>query len=150
MGLLTFGIIIGYCCIKKKKSGKNEEVTPRNVEATHGNAEEYTSAPIMRGNQAIVSDEVATVENPERYSLDPTMNQARINSDMILNNQAELLSYNGEHEIERSNFEIGRKLGGGSFGGGFEGIIDDPKQPRQKMKVAIKTVNNPRDESQVY
>jgi serine/threonine protein kinase len=79
-----------------------------------------------------------------------TGNQARINSDMILNDQAGLLSYGGEQEIEECRFEIGKKLGGGSFGSVYEGTTEDPNKPEQKIKVAIKTVNNPRDESQVY
>ena len=74
-------------------------------------------------------------------------NLAMINSNMILN---EDLSYNGKYEIDRSKFEIGRKLGGGSFGSVHEGTTEDPVQPGQNIKVAIKTVNNPLDQSQVY
>jgi hypothetical protein len=153
--LLIIAFIITYRCIIKKKAVNVENAKATDEVVTLGNGEvtdEYKLAPVMRRNEAKVSDEVVIIENPERYSLDPTMNenQARINSNMILNDQAELLPYSGKLEIERSNFEMGKKLGGGSFGSVFEGLIDDPKQPGQKMKVAIKTVNNPRDESQVY
>ena len=145
--LLIIGIIIGYCWIKKKKcvSVKDAEVTPGNVEVTPGNVDDYTLVPMLHGNQA-KSDEVVTIVHPKRYSL----NQDMINSDMILNEQAGLLSYSGKHEIERSSFEMGKKLGGGSFGGVYEGTLEDPIRPGQNIKVAIKTVNNPRDESQVY
>ena len=40
-------------------------------------------------------------------------NQDRINSTMVLNDQAANLSYNGKHEIEESKFKIGKKIGGG-------------------------------------
>ena len=122
--LLIIGIIICYCCIKKKKcvSVKNAEVNCGNATVT----DEYTLDPIMTGNQAM------------------------INSDMILNEQAALLSYRGDREIERSKFEMSKKLGGGSFGSVYEGTTDNPIQPGQKIKVAIKTVNNYLDQSQVY
>ena len=120
--LLIGGIIIGYCCLKKEQM------------VTHKNAE------VIQTNDKVTDE----------YSLDTTMNRSMINSEMILNDQAGLLSYSGEHEIEKCKFGMGKKLGGGSFGGVYEGITEDPNQPGQKMKVAIKTVNNPRDESQVY
>ena len=42
---------------------------------------------------------------------------------MNLNDQAEHLSYSGKHEIEKSKFEIGKKIGGGSFGSVYEGTL---------------------------
>ena len=42
--------------------------------------------------------------------LNTTMNRSMINSQMILNDQAGLLSYSGEHEIEKCKFEMGKKL----------------------------------------
>ena len=77
-------------------------------------------------------------------------NIAMLNSYMVLNEQAAHLSYSGEKEIERSKFEIGRKLGGGNFGSVHEGIAEDPIHPGQKNKVAIKSVNNPLDSAHIY
>ena len=77
-------------------------------------------------------------------------NIALLNSYMVLNEQAAHLSYSGKNEIERSKFEIGRKLGGGSFGSVHEGMVEDPIHPGQKNKVAIKSVNNPLDPAQIY
>ena len=54
---------------------------------------------------AKVTDEAAPLKDQvtPRYSLNPELNgnQAMINSDMILNEQAGLLPYSGEHEIEK-------------------------------------------------
>ena len=73
-----------------------------------------------------------------------------INSSMVLNEQAEHLSYSGKKEIVRNKFEIGRKLGGGSFGSVHEGLVEDPIQPGQMNKVAIKSVKNSLDPAQTY
>jgi hypothetical protein len=51
-----------------------------------------------------------------------------INSYMVLNEQASHLSYSGKSEIERSKFDIGRKLGSGNFGSVHEGMAEDPGQ----------------------
>ena len=40
---------------------------------------------------------------------------------------------------------MGKKLGGGSFGGVYEGITEDPNQPGREIKVADKTVNDSLD-----
>ena len=77
-------------------------------------------------------------------------NIAMLNSYMVLNEQAAHLSYSGEKEIERSRFEIGRKLGSGNFGSVHEGMVEDPIHPGQKNKVAIKSVSNPLDPAQIY
>jgi hypothetical protein len=100
------------------------------------------------GYRCIIKNTNIAVQTPEitdEYTIDPIMNgnQAMINSDMILNEQAGLLPYSGKLEVDKCRFEMGKKLGGGSFGGVYEGIIDDTNQPGQKNKVAIKTVNNP-------
>ena len=86
------------------------------------------------------------------YTLDKFMNgnQVRINSAMILNEQAAHLSYSGKYEVEEDKFEISKKIGGGSFGSVYEGLTENVNDPRQKMKVAIKSVNNPLDPSQVF
>ena len=49
-----------------------------------------------------------------------------INSEMILNDQATLLSYSGDHEIERSKFEMGKKLGGGKGKSNYRGYDQNP------------------------
>ena len=77
-------------------------------------------------------------------------NLAMINPSLILNEQAAHLSYSGKCEIERSKFEIGRKLGGGSFGSVYEGTTKDGIHLGQKNKVAIKSVNNTLDPTQIY
>ena len=77
-------------------------------------------------------------------------NVAMINSNIVLNEQAEHLSYSGKCEIDRSKFEIGRKLGGGSFGSVHDGMAEDPTQPGQMNKVAVKSVKNPLDPAQIY
>ena len=68
-----------------------------------------------------------------------------INSYMVLNQQAAHLSYSGKHEIEESKFKICKKIGGGSFGSVYEGTLAG-----QKMKVAVKSVKDSLDQSQVY
>jgi serine/threonine protein kinase len=73
-----------------------------------------------------------------------------INSNMVLNQQSEHLSYSGKYEIERNKFEIGRKLGGGSYGSVHEGMVEDPIQPGQMNKVAIKSVKNSLDPAQTF
>ena len=75
---------------------------------------------------------------------------AMINDQLVLNEQAAHLSYSGDHEMDRSNFEIGRKLGGGNFGSVHEGMAVDIIHPGQMNKVAIKSVNNPLDPAQIY
>ena len=77
-------------------------------------------------------------------------NIAMINEQLVLNEQAAHLSYSGDQEIDRSKFEIGRKLGGGNFGSVHEGMAEDPIHPGQKKKVAIKSVSNPLDPAQIY
>ena len=77
-------------------------------------------------------------------------NVAMINTNMVLNEQAEHLSYSGKCEIDRSKFEIGRKLGGGSFGSVHEGMAEDPTQPGKMNKVAVKSVKNSLDPAQTY
>ena len=77
-------------------------------------------------------------------------NIAMINEQLALNEQAAHLSYSGDHEIDRSKFEIGRKLGGGNFGSVHVGMVEDLIHPGQMHKVAIKSVNNPLDPSQIY
>ena len=90
--------------------------------------------------------------NRGNEGLDTTMNEnlGKINSGMLLNEQAEHLSYSGKCEIERSKFEIGQKLGGGSYGNVHEGMADDLIHPRQRIKVAIKSVKNPLDPAQIF
>ena len=74
---------------------------------------------------------------------------SKINPDTFLNGQATLLPYTGKCEIDRSKFEVNQLLGGGQFGSVFEGITNDLVHPEQRIKVAIKVVNNPFDHSQL-
>ena len=71
-------------------------------------------------------------------------------SNAPVNEQATDMAYNGKYEIDRNKFEIGRKLGGGSFGSVYEGTTEDLIHPGQEIKIAIKSVNNPLDPSQIY
>ena len=66
----------------------------------------------------------------------------RYNPDIAMNQQAPILAYNSEYEIDRSNFEIGKLLGSGNFGCVYEGIATGLFHPGSKTKVAIKTVND--------
>ena len=77
---------------------------------------------------------------------DPT----KINANLFMNEQAKHLSYNGKYEIDRSKFESGMMLGGGNFGCVCEGYADGLFHPGQRMKVAIKTVNNALDATQLH
>ena len=77
-------------------------------------------------------------------------NSAMMNSEMILNEQATHLSYSGKYEMDRSKFEVGRKLGGGAFGSVHQGVTEDFINPQKKTKFAIKSVNNPLDPSQIH
>jgi serine/threonine protein kinase len=74
---------------------------------------------------------------------------SKINPDTFLNNQATLLPYTGKCEIDHSKFEVNQLLGGGNFGSVFEGETNDLVHPPQRIKVAIKVVNNPLDHSQL-
>ena len=52
-----------------------------------------------------------------QLSGDPT----KINPDIPLNQQAKVLSYNPQYEIDFSNFKTGKVLGSGNFGSVFDG-----------------------------
>ena len=71
-------------------------------------------------------------------------------SNVPVNEQAADMAYNGKYQIDRSKFDIGRKLGGGSFGSVYEGTTEDLIHPGQEIKIAIKSVNNPLDPTQIY
>ena len=88
----------------------------------------------------------------EKGEIDTMMkgNIDMINDQLVLNKQAAHLSYSGNNEIDRTNFEIGRKLGGGNFGSVHKGMVEDLIHPGQTNKVAVKSVNNPLDPAQIY
>jgi hypothetical protein len=68
---------------------------------------------------------------------------------MVLNEQATHLSYSGKCEIEPSKFEVGQNLGGGNYGSVYDGKMEDLIHPERKIKVAVKSVINPLDTSQI-
>merc|ERR1712051_517927 len=74
---------------------------------------------------------------------------SKINPDTFLKEQATLLTYTGKCEIDRTKFEVNQLLGGGQFGSVFEGSTNDLVHPEQRIKVAIKMVNNPLDSTQL-
>ena len=65
-----------------------------------------------------------------------------------MNQQAKVLSYNPQYEIDFSHFKTGKVLGSGNFGSVFEGTAQGIFYPGSETKVAIKTVNDPLDRTQ--
>ena len=74
----------------------------------------------------------------------------KINPDQPLNQQVGKLCYSGKYEIARSKFTTNITLGKGHFGSVYEGCARDIKNSGDKIKVAIKTVNNPCDKTEIY
>ncbi len=74
---------------------------------------------------------------------------AKINPSLALNSQAKVLPYNSQFEIDRSNFKIGKLLGSGNFGSVYEGTATGLFHPGSETKVAVKTVNDALDRSQL-
>jgi len=79
---------------------------------------------------------------------------SKVSPDLFLNAQANHLDYSekskNKFEIDRSKFETGRNLGGGSYGSVCDGIAEGLFHPGHKTKVAIKTVNNALDYTQLH
>ena len=78
----------------------------------------------------------------------------KVSPDLFLNAQATHLDYNRidqeKYEIDQSKFKIGKMLGGGNYGNVCEGIAEGLFHPGHKTKVAIKTVNNTLDYTQLH
>merc|ERR1711971_24376 len=85
-----------------------------------------------------------------QLSGDPT----KVSPDLPLNAQATHLDYSeiakNKFEIDRSKFETGKMLGGGSYGCVCDGTAEGLFHPGHKTKVAIKTVNNELDIAQLH
>jgi len=85
-----------------------------------------------------------------QLSGDPT----KVSPDLPLNAQATHLDYSeiakNKFEIDRSKFETGKMLGGGSYGCVCDGTAEGLFHPGHKTKVAIKTVNNELDITQLH
>jgi len=76
--------------------------------------------------------------------------ETKINTNLFINEHAKHFAYNGKHEIKRNQFEIGIMLGKGNFGCVCQGIAEGLLNSKNKMKVAIKTVNNELDVTQLH
>ena len=63
-----------------------------------------------------------------------------INSNLTIEEQADLLPYDRKFEFPRKNLKLGKQLGGGAFGVVYEGIAHDILPCEQKTKVAVKMV----------
>jgi len=85
-----------------------------------------------------------------QLSGDPT----KVSPDLPLNAQATHLDYSeiakNKFEIDRSKFQTGKMLGGGSYGCVCDGTAEGLFHPGHKTKVAIKTVNNELDITQLH
>jgi len=85
-----------------------------------------------------------------QLSGDPT----KVSPDLPLNAQATHLDYSEiakkKFEIDRSKFQTGKMLGGGSYGCVCDGTAEGLFHPGHKTKVAIKTVNNELDITQLH
>ena len=114
---------------------------PINDEANYYQMTSINSSGSYRNETEIILErQASTIKHGDPTLIDPNL---------ILNEQATHLSYSGKCEIDRSDFEIGQILAGGNFGTVSRGTTHDPNNPEQKIKVAVKTVNNPLDLSQL-
>ncbi len=73
---------------------------------------------------------------------------SRINPNLSLNQQANVIAYNSKYEIDRSHFTVDQLLGSGNFGSVYIGEASGLFHPGSKTKVAIKTVNDSLDMTQ--
>ena len=67
-------------------------------------------------------------------------NAAGINSNLTLEEQADLLPYDKKYEFPRKKLKLGKKLGGGAFGIVYEGIAQGILPYEEKTRVAVKMV----------
>ncbi|XP_055309598.1 platelet-derived growth factor receptor alpha-like [Sitodiplosis mosellana] len=63
-----------------------------------------------------------------------------INSNLTLDEQADLLPYDKKYEFPRDKLKLGTQLGGGAFGVVYEGIAHGILAYEEKTKVAVKMV----------
>merc|ERR1719210_1659666 len=123
--------ISAIMCNKKKQKRNSSEFDDEDIGNFNDPSEEAVKA-----RKKIIS---------RQLSGDPS----KLNPDLPLNQQAKVLSYNPDFEIDFSNFKIGKLLGSGNFGCVFEGTANGIFHPGSVTKVAIKTVNDNLDRTQV-
>jgi serine/threonine protein kinase len=73
---------------------------------------------------------------------------SKINPELTINQQVNILSYDPKRELDRCNFTVGKLLGSGNYGSVWEGMARGLLYPGSSNKVAIKTVNNELDHLQ--
>ena len=142
--LLMLSIVFIVCCYMKRKMKK---LTLKPTIDSGAKTQTYLEM-IAKRRESNLNAYSPEIEN--QVDIIQNENCALINPNLSLNEQAQNISYSGKYEIDRDKFKIGQLLGGGSFGSVFEGSAEDLIQSRRKIKVAIKTVNNPLDHSQLY
>ena len=166
--LITLFGVIGCKYMKKKKDEKKlksmstarqvisnemtegtnmQEMNAMNLNITTANETEIVLERQTSPMNAYKEESEIVLEKQRRTIKDG--DPSKINPETFLNEQASLLPYTGKCEIDRSKFEINQLLGGGNFGNVFEGETNDLVHPEQRIKVAIKMVNNSLDLSQL-
>ena len=73
----------------------------------------------------------------------------RINRKISLQDQIYVIQYNPNRELNRADFTVGEVLGTGNFGMVFKGEAMGLFYPGSRTKVAIKTVHDSGDQSEV-
>ena len=168
MTLLTSILTIYYCYVKRRKEkdtnlkGDIEKSSTDHQMPEVTNDANSTEMETMIGTnrtELVLERQMSKMNEYSTDGSDMTLewqtstikegDPSKINEDTFLNDQATLLPYTGKCEIDRTKFEVNQLLGGGQFGSVFEGITNDLVHPEQRIKVAIKVVNNPFDHSQL-
>ena len=168
MTLLTAILTIYYCYVKRRKEkdtnlkGDIEKSSTDHQMPEVTNDANSTEMETMIGTnrtELVLERQMSKMNEYSTDGSDITLewqtstikegDPSKINEDTFLNDQATLLPYTGKCEIDRTKFEVNQLLGGGQFGSVFEGITNDLVHPEQRIKVAIKVVNNPLDVSQL-
>ena len=65
----------------------------------------------------------------------------KLNPNVFLNEQINIIPYNPNREIRMKNFRVGKILGKGNFGAVYEGEVFGLLYPGSRTKVAIKTID---------
>ena len=166
MTLLTSILTIYYCYVKRREEkitnlkGEKSLTDHQMPEVTNdANPTEMETMIGTNRTELVLERQMSKMNEYSTDGSDMTLewqtstikegDPSKINEDTFLNDQATLLPYTGKCEIDRTKFEVNQLLGGGQFGSVFEGITNDLVHPEQRIKVAIKVVNNPLDVSQL-